>query len=90
MEAYQGCTPGFPPLPQGWEMKVDPGSGRPFFIDHKTRTTSWEDPRTQKLYSVRIPFPFCVRNALEERRHLKTFVFYFKQINNDINTAKCN
>lgn len=52
METYQGCTPGFPPLPQGWEMKVDPGSGRPFFIDHKTRTTSWEDPRTQKLYSV--------------------------------------
>ncbi|KAJ7323407.1 negative regulation of protein targeting to mitochondrion [Desmophyllum pertusum] len=53
MEMYQGCTPGFPPLPQGWEMKVDPGSGRPFFIDHKTRTTSWEDPRTQqKLYST--------------------------------------
>lgn len=49
---YQGCTSGFPPLPQGWEMKVDPSSGRPFFIDHKTRTTSWEDPRAQKLYSV--------------------------------------
>ena len=49
---YQGCTPGFPPLPQGWEMKVDPSSGRPFFIDHKTRTTSWEDPRAQKPYSV--------------------------------------
>lgn len=52
MEMYQGCTPGFPPLPPGWEMKVDPGSGKPFFIDHKTRTTSWEDPRTQKAYTV--------------------------------------
>lgn len=48
---YQGCTPGYPPLPQGWEMKVDPVSGKPFFIDHKTRTTSWEDPRVrQKPY----------------------------------------
>ena len=50
---YQGCTPGYPPLPQGWEMKVDPVSGKPFFIDHKTRTTSWEDPRVrQKPYPV--------------------------------------
>lgn len=52
MKMYQGCTPGFPPLPQGWEMKVDPSSGKAFFIDHKTRTTSWDDPRTQKAYTV--------------------------------------
>lgn len=49
---YQGFSPGFQPLPHGWEMKHDPNSGRPFFIDHKTRTTSWEDPRTQKAYTV--------------------------------------
>ncbi|XP_068706566.1 BAG family molecular chaperone regulator 4-like [Montipora foliosa] len=52
METYQAHMPGFPPLPQGWEMKHDPNSGRPFFIDHKTRTTSWEDPRTQKAYTA--------------------------------------
>lgn len=49
---YQGFPPGFQPLPHGWEMKHDPNSGRPFFIDHKTRTTSWEDPRTQKAYTA--------------------------------------
>ncbi|XP_061071744.1 E3 ubiquitin-protein ligase NEDD4-like isoform X3 [Conger conger] len=31
-------------LPPGWEMRIAP-NGRPFFIDHNTRTTTWEDPR---------------------------------------------
>jgi E3 ubiquitin-protein ligase NEDD4 len=32
------------PLPPGWAMSVTP-SGRVFYVDHNTRTTSWEDPR---------------------------------------------
>ena len=31
-------------LPPGWEERVDPGSGRPFYIDHVNKTTSWEHP----------------------------------------------
>ncbi|XP_078677677.1 E3 ubiquitin-protein ligase NEDD4-like isoform X1 [Branchiostoma floridae x Branchiostoma belcheri] len=31
-------------LPPGWEMRYTEG-GRPFYIDHNTRTTSWHDPR---------------------------------------------
>uniref|UniRef100_F1LRN8 HECT-type E3 ubiquitin transferase n=1 Tax=Rattus norvegicus TaxID=10116 RepID=F1LRN8_RAT len=31
-------------LPPGWEMRIAP-NGRPFFIDHNTKTTTWEDPR---------------------------------------------
>ncbi|XP_055521166.1 E3 ubiquitin-protein ligase NEDD4-like isoform X3 [Leucoraja erinacea] len=31
-------------LPPGWEMRMAP-NGRPFFIDHNSRTTTWEDPR---------------------------------------------
>ncbi|XP_078281466.1 E3 ubiquitin-protein ligase NEDD4-like isoform X4 [Rhinoraja longicauda] len=31
-------------LPPGWEMRIAPNS-RPFFIDHNSRTTTWEDPR---------------------------------------------
>ncbi|XP_069654268.1 E3 ubiquitin-protein ligase NEDD4 isoform X1 [Haliaeetus albicilla] len=31
-------------LPKGWEVRHAP-SGRPFFIDHNTKTTTWEDPR---------------------------------------------
>ncbi|KAK8404272.1 hypothetical protein O3P69_000376, partial [Scylla paramamosain] len=32
------------PLPEGWEQRVHT-DGRIFFIDHKKRTTTWEDPR---------------------------------------------
>ncbi|XP_036792745.1 E3 ubiquitin-protein ligase NEDD4-like isoform X2 [Oncorhynchus mykiss] len=31
-------------LPPGWEMRIAP-NGRPFFIDHNSRLTTWEDPR---------------------------------------------
>ncbi|KAM5131756.1 BAG family molecular chaperone regulator 3 isoform 2-T2 [Mantella aurantiaca] len=33
------------PLPPGWEIKVDPNTGWPFFVDHNNRTTTWSDPR---------------------------------------------
>ncbi|XP_029109491.1 E3 ubiquitin-protein ligase NEDD4-like isoform X3 [Scleropages formosus] len=31
-------------MPPGWEIRSAP-DGRPFFIDHNTKTTTWEDPR---------------------------------------------
>jgi len=34
------------PLPDGWEKRVEP-NGRKYFVNHKNRTTQWEDPRTQ-------------------------------------------
>ena len=34
------------PLPPGWTMKIT-SEGRPFFINHTTKTTSWTDPRTR-------------------------------------------
>lgn len=33
------------PLPQGWEMRMDPTTGWPFYIDHNTQSTTWTDPR---------------------------------------------
>lgn len=36
---------GSEPLPPGWEIKVDPQTGWPFFVDHNSRTTTWSDPR---------------------------------------------
>ncbi|XP_017786420.1 PREDICTED: E3 ubiquitin-protein ligase Su(dx) [Nicrophorus vespilloides] len=33
-------------LPSGWEKRVQP-EGRVYFVNHKNRTTQWEDPRTQ-------------------------------------------
>lgn len=33
-------------LPDGWERRVQPDN-RVYFVNHKNRTTQWEDPRTQ-------------------------------------------
>ncbi|NXG64363.1 BAG3 regulator, partial [Hemiprocne comata] len=33
------------PLPPGWEIKIDPQTGWPFFVDHNSRTTTGSDPR---------------------------------------------
>lgn len=32
-------------LPPGWEQRCDEASGRIFFVDHLTCSTSWQDPR---------------------------------------------
>ncbi|KAK2578358.1 hypothetical protein KPH14_002630 [Odynerus spinipes] len=34
------------PLPSGWERRTQP-EGRVYYVNHKNRTTQWEDPRTQ-------------------------------------------
>ncbi|CAN6643772.1 E3 ubiquitin-protein ligase Rsp5p [Trichomonascus vanleenenianus] len=34
-------------LPSGWEQRFTP-EGRPYFVDHNTRTTTWVDPRRQQ------------------------------------------
>ncbi|XP_039981136.1 E3 ubiquitin-protein ligase NEDD4a [Xiphias gladius] len=68
-------------LPAGWEVRSAP-SGRPFFIDHNTKTTTWEDPR------LKIPVHVRRRTSLdpadlgplppgwEERVHTDGRVFY--------------
>ncbi|XP_076331877.1 E3 ubiquitin-protein ligase wwp-1-like isoform X2 [Tachypleus tridentatus] len=35
-------------LPEGWEKQLDL-NGRVYFVNHKNKTTQWEDPRTQGL-----------------------------------------
>ncbi|KAI8052802.1 E3 ubiquitin-protein ligase RSP5 [Syncephalis plumigaleata] len=41
-------TAGAGPLPSGWEQRETP-EGRPYFVDHNTRTTTWVDPRRQQV-----------------------------------------
>lgn len=41
------------PLPEGWEKRLDPNN-RVYFVNHKNKTTQWEDPRTQGKI---LPFP---------------------------------
>ncbi|CEJ01228.1 Putative E3 ubiquitin-protein ligase [Rhizopus microsporus] len=44
-------TAGSGPLPPGWEMRTS-AEGRPYFVDHNTRTTTWVDPRRQQYIST--------------------------------------
>ncbi|XP_067382917.1 itchy E3 ubiquitin protein ligase b isoform X2 [Channa argus] len=43
------------PLPAGWEKRTD-SNGRVYFVHHPTRSTQWEDPRTQGLLNEK-PLP---------------------------------
>ncbi|KIJ62633.1 hypothetical protein HYDPIDRAFT_176429 [Hydnomerulius pinastri MD-312] len=36
------------PLPLGWEERRTP-EGRPYFVDHRTRSTTWNDPRSSQI-----------------------------------------
>uniref|UniRef100_A0ABM5FUA0 HECT-type E3 ubiquitin transferase n=1 Tax=Pogona vitticeps TaxID=103695 RepID=A0ABM5FUA0_9SAUR len=73
-------------LPPGWEMRIAP-NGRPFFIDHNTKTTTWEDPR------LKFPVHLRSKGALnpndlgplppgwEERIHVDGRTFYIDHNN---------
>ncbi|GAA6004522.1 hypothetical protein JCM10207_000916 [Rhodosporidiobolus poonsookiae] len=53
-QASNATTQGTGPLPAGWEQRFTP-EGRPYFVDHNTRTTTWVDPRRQQLLRVMGP-----------------------------------
>jgi len=38
-------------LPPGWEMRIAP-NGRPFFIDHNTKTTTWVREALAREFSI--------------------------------------
>ncbi|KAF8147316.1 hypothetical protein K438DRAFT_2027776 [Mycena galopus ATCC 62051] len=42
------------PLPLGWEERRTP-EGRPYFVDHQTRTTTWVDPRRNNVQAAATP-----------------------------------
>lgn len=56
-------------LPPGWEMRIAP-NGRPFFIDHNSRTTTWvrqtELPSKHLLLKIdsNVPVTFFTKNAI--------------------------
>jgi E3 ubiquitin-protein ligase NEDD4 len=47
-------TAGAGALPAGWEERYTP-EGRPYYVDHNTRTTTWVDPRRQTIIRVMGP-----------------------------------
>ncbi|KAK7466890.1 hypothetical protein VKT23_003953 [Stygiomarasmius scandens] len=52
--ANNSTTPGAGPLPNGWEERFTL-EGRPYYVDHNTRTTTWVDPRRQAIIRVMGP-----------------------------------
>ncbi|KAK7056861.1 hypothetical protein VNI00_002578 [Paramarasmius palmivorus] len=56
------------PLPSGWEMRLT-STGRVYFVDHNTRTTSWDDPRLPSNVDD---------NAPQYKRDYRRKVVYFR------------
>ncbi|KAF9905450.1 hypothetical protein BX616_001008, partial [Lobosporangium transversale] len=52
--SLNSTTPGSGPLPAGWEQRLTP-EGRPYFVDHNTRSTTWVDPRRQQYVRMSDP-----------------------------------
>jgi len=44
-----------PALPPGWEKRMD--GGRTYYVNHRNRTTQWDDPRTQGMVVEEEPLP---------------------------------
>lgn len=67
------------PLSRYWERKFD-NEGRPYFVNHKNKTTQWDDPRTQGRTADRKSFKhkytdfrqLCYHNS--ESSHIKITV----------------
>jgi E3 ubiquitin-protein ligase NEDD4 len=54
ISAGSATTAGTGSLPNGWEERYTP-EGRPYYVDHNTRTTTWVDPRRQTIIRVMGP-----------------------------------
>ncbi|WFC96390.1 HECT-type E3 ubiquitin transferase [Malassezia brasiliensis] len=52
--ASSATATGSGPLPSGWEQRTT-AEGRPYFVDHNTRTTTWVDPRRQQILRIMGP-----------------------------------
>ncbi|WFD28892.1 HECT-type E3 ubiquitin transferase [Malassezia nana] len=52
--ASSATSSGSGPLPSGWEQRTT-AEGRPYFVDHNTRTTTWVDPRRQQILRIMGP-----------------------------------
>ncbi|KAG6820709.1 hypothetical protein H0H93_012762 [Arthromyces matolae] len=68
------------PLPSGWEMRLT-STARVYFVDHNTRTTTWEDPRLPGHVDD---------NAPQYKRDYRRKVIYFRsQPKMRVQAGKC-
>lgn len=57
-------TAGLGELPPGWEQRITP-EGRPYYVDHNTRTTTWVDPRRQQY--IRLYGPNAQGSTIQQQ-----------------------
>ncbi|XBW37541.1 hypothetical protein QEN19_003121 [Hanseniaspora menglaensis] len=56
------------PLPSGWEMRLT-NTARIYFVDHNTKTTTWDDPRLPSSLDQNVP---------QYKRDFRRKVIYFR------------
>ncbi|KAG0300192.1 hypothetical protein BGZ98_009372 [Dissophora globulifera] len=64
--SLNSTTAGAGPLPAGWEQRVTP-EGRPYFVDHNTRATTWVDPRRQQYVRMSDPRGSASQVAVQQQ-----------------------
>lgn len=64
--SLNSTTAGSGPLPAGWEQRLTP-EGRPYYVDHNTRSTTWVDPRRQQYVRVSDPRSSTSQVAVQQQ-----------------------
>jgi len=80
---FTKSPPPLRPLPPGWEMRGS-SSGRKYFIDHNTQTTTWIDPRSRSLKNddsarLRRKIKYLHRNGLEGKHTSETITLKIRR-----------
>ncbi|KAF5303696.1 hypothetical protein FQR65_LT00840 [Abscondita terminalis] len=57
-------------LPHGWDCLYDKKSGKPYYINHITKTTTWEDPRLVTKQRFQPPMAHPVEHVLQDLPNL--------------------
>lgn len=69
------------PLPSGWEMRLT-NTARVYFVDHNTKTTTWDDPRLPSSLDQSVP---------QYKRDFRRKLIYFRsQPAMRISSAQCH
>ncbi|OAX42845.1 HECT-domain-containing protein [Rhizopogon vinicolor AM-OR11-026] len=68
------------PLPSGWEMRLT-STGRVYFVDHNTRTTSWDDPRLPSNLEPNAP--------QYKRDYRRKVIYFYSQPAMKVREGKC-
>lgn len=68
------------PLPSGWEMRLT-STNRVYFVDHNTRTTTWDDPR--------VPTDLDSNAPQYKRDYRRKLIYFRSQPSMQVKDGKC-